>query len=89
MSKVRVSKSAASKVISFTEEAYNALIANIRAMDGRVNSQFAGMVDPALKRYAVLSEKLQNNLRQIGTNMEAISKYCKAVIRWIDDYGQI
>ncbi len=89
MSKVRLSKAAASRVISFTDEAYNALISNVRAMDSRVNSQFTGMVDPALKRYAELSEKLQNTLRQIGTNMEAISKYCRAVMRWIDDYGQI
>ena len=89
MSKVRLSKAAASRVISFTDEAYNALISNVRAMDSRVNSQFTGMVDPALKRYAELSEKLQNTLMQIGTNMEAISKYCRAVMRWIDDYGQI
>lgn len=89
MSKVRLSKAAASRVISFTDEAYNALTSNVRAMDSRVNSQFTGMVDPALKRYAELSEKLQNTLRQIGTNMEAISTYCRAVMRWIDDYGQI
>lgn len=89
MSKVKLSKAAASRVISFTDEAYNALTSNVRAMDSRVNSQFTGMVDPALKRYAELSEKLQNTLRQIGTNMEAISKYCRAVMRWIDDYGQI
>lgn len=89
MSKVRLSKAAASRVISFTDEAYNVLTSNVREMDSRVNSQFTGMVDPALKRYAELSEKLQNTLRQIGTNMEAISKYCRAVMRWIDDYGQI
>ena len=48
MSKVRLSKAAASRVISFTDEAYNALTSNVRAMDSRVNSQFTGMVDPAL-----------------------------------------
>lgn len=89
MSRVKLSKPAATRIISFTSDAQEALLSNVRSMDSKVNFQFAGMQDPALKRYAQLSEQLQNTFRKIGENMEAISKYCRAVIRWIDEYSAL
>lgn len=89
MSKIMLSKDAAMKAISYSNDAKEDLLANINIMDGNVNSQFNGLQDPTIKKYLDLSEQMQNTIKQIGAKMEAISEYCQSVIRWIDAYSDI
>lgn len=88
MARIKLSKDACIKVISYSSDAQEQLLANISVMDGNVNSQFSGLQDPSFKRYLELSEQMQGMLKQIGGKMEAISQYCQSVIRWIDEYSE-
>ena len=88
MARIKLSKEAAMKAISYSNDAREQLMTNISIMDNNVNSQFSGLQDPAFKRYLELSGQMQNMIRQIGGKMEEISKYCESVIRWIDKYSE-
>lgn len=88
MSKIKLSRDAALKVISYSGDSREQLMTNINVMDNNVNAQFSGLRDPAFNRYLELSGKMQELLRQIGGKMEAVSQYCQSVIRWIDEYSE-
>lgn len=87
MGQIKLSKDACMRAITYSNEAREQLMTNISVMDNNVNSQFAGLQDPAFNRYLELSSQMQGMLKQIGVKMEAISEYCQLVIRWIDDYS--
>ena len=89
MGRIKLSKEAAMRAISFSNEARDELMNNIQIMDNNVNSQFSGLQDPAFKRYLEMSGQMQDLLKQIGGKMDDISKYCESVIRWIDSYSEI
>lgn len=89
MAKIKLSKEAATKAITYSDEANNELMNNVRVMDSNVNSQFSGLRDPAFRRYLELSDEMQALLLQVGARMSAISDYCRSVIRWIDTYSEI
>lgn len=89
MGKITLSREAAMKAISYSEEARNSLLTNINIMDNGVNSQFAGLTDPTFKKYLELSGQMQEMLRQVGNKMDNIAEYCRKVIRWIDDYSDV
>lgn len=88
MERIKLSKEAAMRVITYSREARDSLIKNINVMDRDVNDQFAGLQDPSFKRYLDLSDQMQSMLKQIGEKMDAISTYCESVIRWIDAYSE-
>ena len=87
MGQIKLSKDACMKAISFSGEASEQLMTNITIMDNNVNSQFTGLQDPAFNKYLELSTQMQEMLKQISAKMEAISSYCQAIMRWIDDYS--
>ena len=89
MAKIKLSKEAAMKAITYSDDANNQLMTNVKIMDNNVNSQFSGLRDPAFRRYLALSEEMQNLLSQVGARMMAISDYCRSVMRWIDNYSEI
>lgn len=89
MGRITLSKEAAMKAIDYSNEAYEDLMANVSIMDNNVNSQFSGLQDPTFNRYLQLSEQMQNMIKQIAGNIEAISNYCQSVIRWIDGYNEL
>ncbi len=88
MGQIKLSKDACMRAITYSTEANEQLMTNISVMDNNVNSQFSGLQDPAFNRYLELSGQMQAMLKQIGGKMEAIARYCQAVIRWIDDYSE-
>ena len=88
MAKIILSKPAAKKAISYSKVAYEKLTANASIMDRRVNTRFAGLKDPAYISYLELSCQMQELIGQIGQKMDSISKYCEAMIRWIDTYNE-
>ena len=88
MAKIKLSKEAAMKAITYSNDANEQLMTNINVMDNNVNSQFSGLQDPAFNRYLELSSQMQGMLKQIGGKMEAIAQYCQSVIRWIDAYSE-
>lgn len=87
MGRIKLSKDAAMKAISYSKEAFENLSQNAKIMDSRVNHQFIGLKDPAFISYLELSMQLQELLGQVGNKMEAVSDYCQAIIRWIDAYN--
>ena len=89
MARIKLSKEAAMKAITYSNEAKDELMMNVRVMDNNVNSQFSGLRDPAFRRYLELSEQMQSLLSQVGAKMEAISDYCQTIMRWIDTYSEI
>lgn len=88
MGRIMLSKDAAARAITYSNEAKEQLLSNVRVMDNNVNSQFSALQDPASKRYLELSEQMQSLLIQIGGKMDDISKYCESVMRWIDAYNE-
>ena len=89
MSRITLSRNAASAAVTYSEEAKNALLTNVNIMDNTVNSQFEGLQDPTFKKYLELSGQMQDMLKQVGMKMDSISEYCQDVIRWIDEYTDI
>ena len=89
MGRITVSEKAAMKAITYSDEARDQLMTNIRIMDNDVNSQFSGLQDPSFKRYLELSGQMQDLLARIGGKMEEISNYCQSVISWIRKYREI
>ena len=89
MARFTISKSAAQKAIKYSEEAATELSAGVRVMDNNVNSNFAGLQDPTVKKYLELSGQMQDMIKQVSGKMNAISEYCQSVIRWIDNYTDI
>lgn len=88
MARIKLSKEAAMKAITYSNDARDQLMTNINVMDNNVNSQFSGLQDPSFRRYLELSEQMQGMLKQIGGKMDEISQYCESVIRWIDSYNE-
>ncbi len=88
MARITISKEAAMKAITYSNEAREELIQNVNIMNNNVNARFAGLQDPAYKQYYELSMQMQNLLTQIGGKMEDVSNYCGKVIRWIDEYNE-
>jgi len=88
VAKIKLSKDAAMRAITYSREASESLMSNVRMMDNNVNSQFSGLQDPSYKRYLELSGQMQDLLRQISGRMDAISQYCETVMRWIDQYSE-
>ena len=84
MSRFTISKDAAMKAITYSNDARDQLLTNVNVMDNNVNSQFTGLQDPSFRRYLELSDKMQEMLKQMGGKMDEISQYCQSVIRWID-----
>ena len=89
MARFKISREAAQRAINYSEEAATELRQNVIVMDNNVNSIFSGLQDPTLKKYLELSEQMQDMIRQVSSQMDAISEYCQGVIRWIDDYNDI
>lgn len=87
MGQITLSKDACMKAITYSAETNGQLLANMNLMNNNVNSQFAGLQDPAFRRYLELSNQMHIMLKQISGKIEAISEYCKSVIRWIDEYS--
>lgn len=84
-----ISREAAQKAIRYSDEATTELRSNVNVMDNNVNSIFAGLQDPTIKKYLELSEQMQDMIKQVSGRMDAISEYCQSVIRWIDGYNDI
>ncbi len=89
MGRIKLSREAAMKVISYSDNARNELLTNINIMDNNVNSHFASLHDPTFRKYLELADQMQGMLKQVGGKMDEISQYCHSVIRWIDDFSQI
>ena len=89
MARIKLSREAAMKAISYSDEAQKTLMANINVMDNNVNSHFTGLQDPTFKKYLELSGQMQEMLRQVSGKMNEISEYCQSVIRWIDDFSVV
>ena len=89
MARIKLSRNAALKAISYSDEARNELLSNINVMDNNVNSHFASLQDPTFKKYLELSGQMQEMLKQVSVKMDEISQYCQGVVRWIDDYSQV
>ena len=89
MAKIKLSKDAALKAINYSAETREQLATNANVLDNSVNSQFTGLQDPAFRQYLALSEKMQDMIRQMGDKLEAVSEYCRKVIKWIDEYNSI
>lgn len=89
MARIKLSREAAMKAISYSDEAQKKLMANINVMDNNVNSHFTGLQDPTFKKYLELSGQMQEMLRQVSGKMNEISEYCQSVIRWIDDFSDV
>lgn len=79
---------AANRAIQYSSEAVEHLSANVKTMNDVVNSNFAGLEDPAFQRYLELSAQMQDMLMQVSDKMEQIEEYCKKVIRWIQEYSE-
>lgn len=88
MGKIKISKDAATKAITFSKEAYECLRENVAIMDKQVNGKFVGLKDPAYTSYLELSMQMTETLGQVQQKMEAVSEYCQSVIRWIDLYNE-
>lgn len=88
MGQIKLSKDAALRAINYSQEASQFLMTNVNIMDSNVNSQFAGLQDPAYKKYLQLSYNMQATLKQICGRLDAITTYCQSVIRWIDQYSE-
>jgi hypothetical protein len=88
MARIKLSKEAAMKAITYSNDARDQLRMNISVMDNNVNSQFSGLQDPAFERYLEMSGQMQDLLKQISGKMDEISQYCESVIRWIDSYSE-
>jgi len=86
---ITMSKEACMKVISYSREASDSLNQYANVMDNNVNSQFAGLQDPAFQKYLQLSGQMQEYLRQISQRMDDVAQYCEKVMRWMDEYSEI
>lgn len=89
MSQIKLSIGAAQNVKKISEDTKDKLINNIKILDGEVNSIFASLQDPTVKKYLELSENLQKSLTGIAQSIEGIEEYCNAVIAWIQGYNKI
>ena len=89
MARIKLSREAAMKAISYSDEARNELLNNISVMDNNVNSHFSGLQDPTFKKYLELSGQMQEMLKQVSGKLDEISTYCQSVIRWIDDFSEV
>ena len=89
MARIKLSREAAMKAISYSDEARNELLTNINVMDNNVNSHFASLQDPTFKKYLELSGQMQEMLKQVSGKMDEISTYCQGVVRWIDDFSDV
>ena len=87
MARIKLSREAAMKAITYSQEAYENLAQNAKFMDTQVNNHFIGLKDPTYISYLEMSMQMQELLGQVGNKMEAISDYCQSVIRWIDMYN--
>lgn len=86
---IKLSKEACRQAISYSREASESLQHNATIMDTNVNSQFAGLQDPAFAKYLSMSDDMQSYLRQISARMEDIANYCESVIKWMEEYDSI
>ena len=73
MPRIKLSKDAAMKAITYSNDANTQLMTNVKIMNNNVNSQFSGLRDPAFRRYLELSDKMQDLLSQVGSKMSDIS----------------
>ena len=89
MARIKLSRNAAQKAITYSQEAYEALAQNVKTLDSQVNNQFIGLKDPTYIKYLELTMQMQELLGQVGNKMAAISEYCQSVIRWIDAYNEL
>ncbi len=88
MARITISKEAAQKAITYSQEAYEKLSANANIMNQQVNTRFIGLKDPTYISYLELSMQMQELLGQVGQRMEAISQYCEKIKNWIDTYNE-
>lgn len=89
MGRIVLSREAAMKAISYSDEARNELLNNMNVMDNNVNSHFASLQDPTFKKYLELSAQMQEMLKRVSGKMDEISEYCQGVVRWIDDFSNV
>ncbi len=88
MAQVTLSKPAAQKAITYSQEAFEKLIMNANIMNRQVNARFVGLKDPTYVSYLELATQMQELIGQIGMKMESISNYCQSIIHLIDTYTE-
>ncbi len=85
MSSFKMSKSAAMKVIQYSNEMYEELNGNTKMLNQNILAQFQTMKDPrATQKFTELMMALEKMLKDVGNTVEGINEYCEQVIRWLD-----
>ena len=72
MARITISKEAAQKAITYSQEAYEKLSANANFLNQQVNTRFIGLKDPTYVSYLELSMQMQELLGQVGQKMAHI-----------------
>lgn len=85
---IKLSKDAAKKAKSLTEDAFLTLEANTKNLNDRVGSLLLNLNDkPSTKKYDEMMSEIRSLLNQLRNNFNDIEEYCDKVIRWIDEYN--
>lgn len=85
MSTIKLSKTAALKVIRYSEEMFEELNSNTKQLNDQIVAHMLNLKDPvATTKHMELMQLLEDELKHIGMTVEDITQYCESMIRWID-----